>query len=69
MAMKSEFPAVTATLDAHASVPVELAWINFKKIAFTYTFAQKTHFCFQEMQYLSMVSILICNITLYLAYN
>lgn len=65
MAMKSEFPAVTATLDAHASVPVEPAWINFKKIAFIYTFAQKTHFCFQEMQCLSLVSILICRITLW----
>lgn len=63
MAMKSEFPAVTATLDAHASVPVEPAWINFKKIAFIYTFAQKTHFCFEEMQYLSVVSILICSVT------
>lgn len=54
MAMKSEFPAVTATLDAHASVPVEPAWINFKKIAFIYTFAQKTHFYFEEMQYWSV---------------
>lgn len=64
MAMKSEFPAVTATLDAHASVPVEPAWINFKKIAFIYTFAQKTHFCFQEIQYLSVASILTCSMTL-----
>lgn len=63
MAMKSEFPAATATLDAHASVPVEPTWINFKKIAFIYTSAQKTHFYFEEMQYLSVVSILICRIT------
>lgn len=63
MAVKSEFPAVTTTLDAHASVPVETAWINFKKIAFIYTYAQKTHFYFEEMQYLSVVSILICSIT------
>lgn len=63
MAMKSEFPAATATLDAHASVPVEPTWINFKKIAFIYTFAQKTHFDFEKMWYLSVVSILICSIT------
>lgn len=40
MAMKSEFPAVTTTLDACAFAPVEPVWINFKKIAFIHTSAQ-----------------------------
>lgn len=62
MTMKSEFPAVTATLDAHASVPVEPAWINFRKIALISTFAQKVLFSGDAILVYGQYFNLQCNI-------